>query len=433
MVNLSPTTEAHDALDVLAAQRKELILDIETPRPLRKPKTARHAIEMRALRGSVRAQIRNQMRSQRRRAFRGRIAVELRMSIPEGRHNAGIGPVVKAYLDELEGAVVADDARIDHLLIAREPAETAETHVRVKCVPITVFCSDFDRAFRVLDASQALAAARRSTYSKAATPEHRAHNGLPRPQRVWGLRHFGQHDREQLRYEEGILDLIEELDAQEEDQLSEDPDGFVDLDVSSTYEEFRDADTRASTRRYLRESTAFGRGDWLTDNGFHAHDRPGLRPKWLLETVALDVADVVQLRDDGPGCYVLPPPPEQTRSPGSRKWSDEIAREFAVQRAQDRWYRARFRGAVALDIAVRGDAAPTTDLDNLAAKVLRAFNRTFAQSTPELAAYRVYRLAADSRDVRVRLLPAVRLDGLATAMEEARRVVRRERPWRIRD
>ena len=47
--------------------------------------------------------------------------------------------------------------------------------------------------------------------------------------------------------------------------------------------------------------------------------------------------------------------------------------------------------------------------------------------------YRAYRLDAEVDDVRVRVMPAVRLEALARAMDHAREVPREERSERMRD
>lgn len=87
---------------------------------------------------------------------------------------------------------------------------------------------------------------------------------------------------------------------------------------------------------------------------------------------------------------------------------------------------------MALDIALRGGAAPRRDVDNLGRDVIRAFSKIFDGSKPDLAAYRVYRQGWPDPDVRVRLMPAVRLAVLAAAMDRARRVLIAERADRMR-
>jgi hypothetical protein len=433
MVRLSPQSEERDFLQVLAAERKELVLEIETARPLRKPRNSKQARAIERVRAEALSQISAQLGAGKRRAFRGRISLELHLSLPSGRHEAGLGPIVKDYLDLLVGPVVADDARIDHLLVLRDPSASPTARVQIRCLPVSIFSVDYDRAFRVLGQVGFEAAALRSPHREPLTPGQRAANGLERPERTWGLRHFDEHARGNLHYEEGVLELIRDLDAQEEAQLEEDPDGFVDLDIPSSTPEFEDAGVRERTRDYLEEVTGFARGDWLTDQGFDARDRPGPDPDWIEEAVAHDAADVVTLDDRTPGCLVLPAPPERKRSPDTASWQREIERELATRRLSGRWYRARFRGALALDIALRGGAAPGTDLDNAASKMLTAFSRAFASADPTVAGYRIYRRAAQTKDVRVRMMPAVRLEALTGAMADARQTLRLKRVERTRE
>lgn len=151
MVRLSPETEHADFLNVLAAERRELAVTITSDRPLRKPRTATHSRQVAVLRGQARRQIDSQLDTQGRRAFRGRIAVELRLELPSGaRHDAGLPALVKPYVDLLKGPVVFDDARVDHLLVLRQSAADERATVHVRCLPQSVFAAEYDRAFRRL-------------------------------------------------------------------------------------------------------------------------------------------------------------------------------------------------------------------------------------------------------------------------------------------
>ena len=88
---------------------------------------------------------------------------------------------------------------------------------------------------------------------------------------------------------------------------------------------------------------------------------------------------------------------------------------------------------MALDIALRGRAGSHIDVDNVAHTILREFERVFAAARPEVAGYRVYRQPAAKNDVRVRLMPAVRLKMLGRSMERARELVREQRAERAKE
>ena len=170
-------------------------------------------------------------------------------------------------------------------------------------------------------------------------------------------------------------------------------------------------------RRSFRGPVA-ARGDWLTDQGLDARDRPGRAPAWLEETRALDAADVLELDDAGPGCILVPAPPwpRRTRA-GQPKWAALLERGFLEARSgADSEGPPAFRGPIALDIALRGGAASHRDVDNVAGDVLRVFSSVFAASRPQVFAYRVYRQAWPEADVRIRIMPAVRLAVLARGM-----------------
>ncbi len=93
----------------------------------------------------------------------------------------------------------------------------------------------------------------------------------------------------------------------------------------------------------------------------------------------------------------------------------------------------RFGGPLALDVALRGKAGQHADVDNITRKILTAFNSAFKAADPVIRGYRAYRLGADTEDVRVRVMPTVRLEALVRAMQRARSVLSEERTERMRD
>lgn len=77
-----------------------------------------------------------------------------------------------------------------------------------------------------------------------------------------------------------------------------------------------------------------------------------------------------------------------------------------------------------LDIALRGRAAAHMDIDNAAHHIVRVFGQALASTKPTIAGYRVYRQSSRLDNVRVRILPAVRMELLAHAMRDARELAR---------
>jgi hypothetical protein len=412
MVRLTDQAEHADFLNVLAAERRELALTISTGTPLRKSRNSKQARRVARLREHARSQIDEQLDAVVRRRFRGHIAVELRLSVPDSRrHDAGLGPLVKAYLDLLKGPVVFDDALVDHLLVLRVPSDGVATVVNARCLPVSIFAADYDRAFRRLEELT------------LPEPEPRFLDGAL-VKRTWGLDRFDRGALELHGYDEQVLALIKELDLEEEEQLAEDPDGDVDLDVSGSLAELIDPEVRVGARSHLERSVAYGRGDLVSDQGFDARDRPGTSPSWLAGARTRDAADVVELDDTSPGCFVLPAPPERSRLAGRPDWSVLITAVFAKRAFVPPWAGARFGGPIALDIALRGRAAAHMDIDNAAHHVVRAFIRGLGPTEPTVSGYRVYRQPSRFDDVRVRVLPAARIELLAQAMRDARELAR---------
>ena len=413
MVRFSSEIEHTDFLNVLAAERRELRLTMTTERPLRDSKTVTHRRRVAHLRELLAEQIAGQLDDHSRGAFRGRIAVELRIGVPEGgRHDAALPALVKAYVDLLKGPVVFDDARVDHLLVLRQPAVSDHTVVLARCLPLSIFTAEYDRAFRLLSELETLPAERPPRFV----------DGRP-VERVWGLDRFDRYAREVLVEECRLLALIDELDAECDEQIEDDPDADIDLDILGGFEEFADPSVRAGAREQLHHSVALARGEQVADQGFDARDRPGEPPDWLDRARMEGAAEVLVLDDAAPGCFVLPAPPERSAAAGEPGWAQMVAGVFAQRAQGPLWREARFGGPLALDIALRGSAGRRSDLDNAARRVLREFGRAFAANAPRVDGYRVYRRPAFTDDVRVRVISAVRLELLSRAMDDARALV----------
>jgi hypothetical protein len=402
---LSARAEEVDFLEVLAASRREVRVLLENDQPLRKPRKGQ-ATWLRRLSADAREDLANQLAG--RRPFRGRIAVRLDVTLPRRFTNFGLRRIAKEHLDLLRGLVFADDATVDHLEVHRRIDDVERVRVGLLCLPLSVFCADFDRAFRLADEL-----------------------AVEVPPRGWGSA-FDQHDASLLGYDIGVLDFINELDAQEDEQLAEDPDGSIDLDIPSNMSEFADWQVRASTRAHLEDAIARSRARRLCDQGLDSRDRPGPTPRWQHEAHELDEADVLTLSDAGPGCFLLPAPPRRTRADGEHPWPWHLERGIWQQLSQERMTAVRFSGPVALDIAFRGGCANHADIDNLAHKIVAAFLRTLSRSSPDVSSYRSYRLDGGDRAVRLRVLPQSRLLALSDLMEQGRTLVSRERSSRRR-
>ncbi len=63
-------------------------------------------------------------------------------------------------------------------------------------------------------------------------------------------------------------------------------------------------------------------------------------------------------------------------------------------------------------------------MDHETRRAIRVFGLALASTKPTIAGYRVYRQSSRLDDVRVRILPAIRMELLAHAMSDAREVAR---------
>jgi hypothetical protein len=411
-MRISGENEAYDVLQVLAARRREIPLTLVTERPLRKSKTMSKK-DKESLRREVLGQIEAQLRHRRRKAFRGRVAVDLELRLPTGRFEAEMRSVVKEYLDVLGGSLYSDDAVIDHLTVVCSYAD-GPAAVRARCQPVGLFAASFDRSFRL-------------------GPELELHDPDAHPRTLpWGLRGFDHHDEEVLRYEEGVLEELDRLDGEEEAAFEEDEDADFFPDLSEGSREFADPDLRKRLGAELEDSIGLAVGAKLTQQGFDSRDRPGPSPSWLDEVLAGDLGDIERLPSDHPGCFVIPPPPEVETGPDGLRWDDAVRGSFRARAGRPwRWALATFGEPLVLDIAVRGGGAPRHDLDNLAHRVAAAFRGSYP-AVGRLGGYRVYRVDEGDPAVCVRVLPAARLALLRRAWDEAQELLLAERAERAR-
>jgi len=418
---LSATSEERDALDALKAGHRELELPVRLDRLLR----AGGGKAMQGVRASGREQIAAQLAELRRARFRDRISVIVDLEFPRAPNQPGLTRAVKGYIDllDLHGDVVSDDAAIDHLIVLTRNCTDPEPTVTMRCAPLALFTSDFDRAIRIANEAW--------PQPEAAPPRYVDGKEVPNDPATWGMHRFGETDRELLLFDEAILATLDDLDMQAAEQLAEDPDAIVDYDISASDWELTDPDIRDSVRASLEPRVAKALVHWLADQSIDARDRPGDAPLWIDEVRGFNIADIESADDTTPGCFVLAPPSDR---PGtSAAWLATVRSAFARRIEQPQWRRARFPGPVALDIALRGNAASFKDIDNRARDIIAAFNEAFAPIEPVLAGYRVYRLPdRPSNDIRVRLLSEPRLRRLALALDEGRAFVTANRRERTR-
>jgi hypothetical protein len=419
VTRLSAESEERDALAAIAAGRRELELPLRLDRVLRDG--GRKA--MNVVRAQGAEQIVDRLEELGRSRFRGKISLILDIEFPAAHNQPALTRAAKGYIDLLHchNDVLVDDAEIDHLVVLGRTGAGSAAAVTIRCTPIGLFTHDYDRVFRIAN----------ELASEDDEPPPRFIDGKPVPfdPTTWGLHDFGTTDRELLMFDEGILRRVEDLDAQAAEQLAEDPDADVDYDASPTEWELTDPDVREDIRGAFEPKTAIARGHWLANQSLDALDRPGGPPEWLDEVRARDVADIRSADDSTPGCFHLPAPRD---APGTRAaWEAAVHATFAARLQQPPWRRARFPGPIALDIALRGDAASFKDVDNRARDIITQFNTADAHAKPVLGGYRVYRLAdADVNDIRVRILPEPRLRQLTMALLASREFIaanRRER------
>ena len=414
-MRLSSRTETKDALEAMAARRRELPLRLVSDRPLRKPSGRTQTLHMGLLRQELLVQVEEQMSQQNRRAFRGRVAVDLSLALPSGYENTGLKTLAKAYLDVLGESAFFDDAKVEHIIVSRAVSSGEKAEIAATCLPVAVFAASFDRSFRVAP--------------ELALTDPDQH----RTTRPWGLHGFDSHDEEILAYEEGILRRIEEIDAAEQEALEEDEDASFFPDLSESDRELGDPQLRESLGPELSQSVSLAIGRKLTDQGFDSRDRPGPPPGWLEEVFANDLGDVEKLSAEHPGCFTLPAPPQSKRAAGAPSWTHEVMKAFASRFGSPwRWGWATFGEPLALDIAIRGGAAASNDLDNLAHQVIASFANVFKIGKPAFAGYRAYRVSRGTPELRVRVIPAIRLQLLRRSIDQAHDLILAERRERSR-
>jgi len=408
MVALSNKVEERDSLDELSSRERELILTVTTSHLLRKPNRGRQPARIKARKKEAVEQLVQQMVSKDRRMFRKPVSVDIHIDAAIEHQSPKFGRIAKEYVDLLKKVVVPDDAFIDHMMVTFQFSKRRGTTASYRVVPSSLFLADYDRFFRV--------GADLDSYDD--------------DPRSGSLKRFDEHDRSYLRGHEGVVNLILELDADEQAQLDEDPDCWVDLQIPSGYEGFEEADTRASIRRDYESICRKERGRWFTDHGCDIRDRPGGAPHWFSDLEQIGDAEVVTLDLDAPGIMKLAPP-KRDEAGEFPPLEEEAAKAWgATVKHDSAWFDMSFPDPLILDIGLAGHAAHRSDIDNVAYKVIEGFESRFFHNKPTVVGFRTYRQQSDTSYIRAKAMPAGRLLHLRASIEEARNYVREARPQR---
>lgn len=362
----------------------------------------------------IREQLRDMLATLRRAPFSGPVAIAIELAVPAERNPPSVRRVTKRYIDILKDFLFDDDRDIRHLIAWQKTHKGAEARVTAQILPLDLFEADYDRAFRFLGHEGALATVLPGVTLQTATMR----NGAPIPEEErapWGLLPFTIDDLEIMEHHRGLLHELVALDEEEQAWDGDPDDWWPSGDLMSTHPEFNDPLVRAQTRAYLQSVVASELGRELTDNGFDARDRTG-EVDWL-ERLDRGV-DVLELEDRGPGCFTVEASAGE-RGTTYRSWSKEVEAEVRKAVAEGRWAHATFEGDVVIDVAVPA-VTPEGDLDNVAGFVFSAVEAALGNQRAErLVGYRAYRQHRGT-SIRVRLLPAIRLEALQRAMTFAR-------------
>jgi hypothetical protein len=227
------------------------------------------------------------------------------------------------------------------------------------CTPIGVFSTDFDRAMRVAD----------EVWPEPERAPQPVDDGTKSPQDRypdWGRHHFAEVDKELLRSDEEMLATINDLDADMNEQLAEDPDAIVDYDALGSWDqELADPEVRDGVRAALEPRIAEQRARWLVDQSIGANDRPGPLPAWLTEVRERGLADVEIVDDATPGCFFLPAP--QDKQGTSAAWLASARAVFAQRVDRPEWRRARAARAAASSKSLNSRRSPRSSTSSTTA------------------------------------------------------------------
>ncbi|HVW18959.1 MAG TPA: hypothetical protein VHB30_12000 [Solirubrobacteraceae bacterium] len=368
--------------DYLAANeswKRTLRLRLRTDALLRQGGGRQQARKQAQLLEDARVQVREQMRSQRRRAFRGEVSVSVTIFARGVAEPPSAPKTIKRYLDALIGLAYRDDEQVAHLEVRRwasdhphfrgraatesEPGEDKSPVVSIEITPLRVYVADYDRAFL----------------------------GSP-----W--------EQKDDPFVDDHLDYW--LRDREADVAGQGPYAAMDEDQRVTLRNLRERMiSRALSERILHRHP----DPW---------DRPGPRPLAWLGDLAPSTPTAMGRRADLPGEFWLP-------SPARGSWATAVRRRMAEhQRKWDNEWGAlpaAFDEPLAVDIAAHGDAGRHRDIDNLASPILAAFEEVYcAGRRGTVVSYRAYRTEEVASGVRIIVMRGHRLRELEDAINDAR-------------
>ena len=307
VTRLSPESEERDAQAAMKAAQLDLPLPLHLGKVLRN----KGGEPMNVVRAQGRSQIREQLATLGRQPFAGEISLILELEILGGGDQPGLRRAVKGHIDLLdkeEQLVLDDDKNVAHLIVFVHRAIGEEPAATMICTPLTTFGEDFDRAFRIANEQEPDEPAVTATFIDG--------QSIPFDPTKWGLGPFDETDRELLRFNEEVVNVIRDLDAQDDEQLRADPDADPDYDVPDSFGELTDRTVRDANRDHFERVAATERGRWLADQSIDAVDRPGAPPAWLDEVRARHAAEVTSVDNSTAGTFWLPTPREE---PGTSK------------------------------------------------------------------------------------------------------------------
>jgi len=376
--------------------RRTLRLSIQTETLLRQGGGRLQARKQAGYLAEARNQIGDQMRTRRRRAFRGEVSVSVTIFASGVALPPSAPKTVKRYLDALTGLAYKDDEQIAHLQVERhaddhpyqrrmDEAERSapidgvtrdRPWVSIAITPARIYRADYDRAFRIRD-------------------DHDLD---------W------ERDRSELRFWEGEDEfdddeLEELLDERADDAAGRGIYGLLegeDLEVTRRVREM--LIDRALSKRILGRRPTI----W---------DRPGPSPFADVGDVAPHPQAAQRWRLNLAGELWLPGPEEA-------EWKALVRERMSAHRAHWKLLPSAFDEPLALDIAAHGAAGLHRDVDNLAHPILAMFERLYcADRRGTVTGYRAYRVDTEVSGVRVQVMPAERLPQLRDAIDSARSYV----------
>jgi Holliday junction resolvase RusA-like endonuclease len=390
----------YDYLDAVAASfKRRLWLQIETPELLRTHKNRAQAMRQEPYLELACVQIREQMRTQRRRAFRGDVSVEIDISALGVAMPPSAPKSVKRYLDAMSGLVYADDRQVAHLAVQRiakddprwrdsdaDGQSGGEPRVAITVLPVRLYVADYDRAFRLHDKIE-------RNYDYDAHDE-----GHELWAQDWSI-------------EDGMR--LDDLRAEQRD-----------LEAKAGGYRFLDEDLAARLASHTEREISQLQAKLMLHRRPQAEDRPGTREEWdwspeMLKHFPTTLEPPAWMpRYDMPGEFWIPLPPEVS---GGTAWRRTIRAEMEKHRERWRILPAAFDSDLSLDVAVLGAGTNARDIDNAAHDVLTAVEDLYCRARRgTVTGYRVYRCPSEIPGVRVRMMMGERIPQLARTLETAR-------------